>query len=120
MALLVGGDARVAVHEPRHELALAQQIEQEVRGDDPERPLESHVVDRHEIDLRRAIARLAQELLVRLHQGPVEDLPEGLAEHLACSRHVRCDGCGVGDDLVLEARVELHVPDLVHQLGREE
>ena len=91
-----------------------------MRGGQAEGALDDHVVDRHEVDLRLAVARLAREPGVRVHQRLVEDLAERIAEHLARARDVGGDRRGIGDHLVLEAGVELHVPDLVDELRREE
>ena len=66
----------VAVHEPGQHAALAQEVEQEVRGGDPERSLDDHVVDRHEVDLRLAVARVAAQPVVGVDERLVEDLPE--------------------------------------------
>ena len=55
-----------------------------------------------------------------LDERLVEDAPEGGAELLARPRHVGGDRGGIGDDLVLEARVELQVARLVDLLGGEE
>ena len=50
----------------------------------------------------------------------VEDRPEGRRDLLAGALDVGGDERGLRDDLVLEARVELHVPRLVDLLGRQE
>ena len=50
----------------------------------------------------------------------VEDRPERGRDLLAGALDVRGDQRGLGDDLVLEARVELHVPGLVDLLGGQE
>ena len=81
-----------------------------------ERSLDDHVVDGDEVDLRLAVARVAPQPVVGVHERLVEHLANGLAEHLASARDVRADRGRVGDDLVLEARVELHVPHLVDEL----
>ena len=120
VALLVGRDPPVAVREAREQLPLREQVEQEVGGDDAQGPLEDHVVDRHEVDLGLAIAGIEAEPVVGLHQSLVEDVLERLAQNLARPRHVRGDRPGIRDHLVLEAGVELHVPDLVDELRREE
>jgi hypothetical protein len=53
-------------------------------------------------------------------QRVVEDPPEGLAEQLAGPGDVVADRRRIGDDLVLKPGIELHVSDLVDELGREE
>jgi hypothetical protein len=110
---------RVAVRETGQELALLQEVEQEVRGRDAERALDDHVVDRHEVDLGLAVVRLAPQAVVGFHERLVEDLAEGVAQQLAGARHVRADRRRVGHHLVLEARVELHVAVLVNELRGE-
>ena len=56
-------------------------------GGDPERALDDHVVDRDEVHLGLAVAGLAPQAVVRLHERLVEDLAERLAQHLAGARH---------------------------------
>jgi hypothetical protein len=90
-----------------------------VRGRDAERALDDHVVDRHEVDLGLAVARLAPQAVVSLHERLVEDPAKRLAEHLPGAGHVGGDRGRVGHNLVLEAGVELHVAVLVDQLRGE-
>ncbi len=61
-----------------------------------------------------------QQRVVGLHERHVEDVAEGVGDLLARAAHVVGDGGGIGDHLVLEARVELHVARLVDLLGGEE
>ena len=70
--------------------------------------------------LASASAGVGDEPLVRLDQGHVEDRAEGGRDLLAGALDVGGDRRRVGDDLVLEARVELHVAGLVDLLGGEE
>ena len=88
--------------------------------DQPQGALDDHVVDGHEVDLRGPVARFAAKPLVGSDQGLVEDAAKRLAEHRAGALNVGGDRRGVGDHLVLEAGVELHVTHLVDQLGRQE
>ena len=57
---------------------------------------------------------------MRLDEALIEDGREGGRELLTRAGDVVGDRGGVGDDLVLEPRVELHVARLVDLLGREE
>jgi hypothetical protein len=57
---------------------------------------------------------------VRLYQRLVEDRLKSGGEQLPGARDVLGDRRRVGDNLVLVARVELHVPRLVHLLRGEE
>ena len=57
---------------------------------------------------------------MRVHQRFVEDLPEGVGELFARALDVRRDHLRLGDHLIAEARVELHVAGLVDLLGCQE
>src|SRR5436189_26731 len=72
VALLVGVDTAVALGEARQEVALAEEVEREVRGRDAESALDDHVVDGHEVHLRSPVARLPAESLVRVDERLVE------------------------------------------------
>ncbi len=119
MALLVGGDQAVSLGEAGEQLTLAKEVEDEVGCGEPERPLDDHVVDRHEADLGLAVAGVEPQPVVGLDERLVEDLLEGITEHLPGARDMGGDRGRVGDHLVLEASVELHVADLVDQLRRQ-
>src|SRR5206468_1684711 len=68
VALLVGVDAPIALDEPRQQIAVAQELEREMGGGDPERALDDHVVDRHEVDLRGPVAWLSAQPVVCLDE----------------------------------------------------
>jgi len=78
------------------------------------------VVDRHERDLRGAISGVGEEAFVGGDELVVKDHPEGGRDLLAGALDVRGDAGRLCDDLILEARVELHVPGLVDLLGGQE
>ncbi|HEY3020549.1 MAG TPA: hypothetical protein VGJ32_10170 [Solirubrobacteraceae bacterium] len=71
-------------------------------------------------DLRRAVAGVGDQAVVRGDEPLVEDRAEGRRDLLARPRDVGGDLAGLVDYLVLEARVELHVARLVDLLGGEE
>ena len=78
------------------------------------------MVERHEADLRREVARVGHEPRVGLDQRDVEDRPKRVGHLVACALDMRADRRRLCDHLVLEARVELHVACLVDLLRREE
>ena len=65
-------------------------------------------------------AGFVDQLLVGLDQCHIEDRPERGRDLLAGAPDVGADRRRVGDDLILEAGVELHVAGLVDLLGGEE
>src|SRR4029079_17988678 len=102
MCVVIVGDSRVAVDEAREEIALAEQVEQEVGGDEAEGSLEDHVVDRHEVDLCLPVCRIAKKSIVGLDQGLVEDLLERFAEDLPGAGDMGGDRRRISDHLVLK------------------
>ena len=86
----------------------------------PERALEDQVVDRDEADLRRGVGGLATSRSWASTSASSKIVPEGRRDLRPGALDVGGDRRRVGDDLVLEARVELHVARLVDLLGREE
>src|SRR6202035_1931701 len=84
-----------------------------------ERRLEYQVVDGHERDLGCQVAGIGEETFVSRDELVVEDRPEGGRDLLAGALDVRGNPSGLRYDLVLEARVELHVSGLVDLLGGE-
>src|SRR3954453_6544224 len=120
VALLVVVDAAVAVDEAGQQAFALEVAGDEAEGGEPERALDDEVVGGDEGDLGRGVPAVGDESVVGLHEPFVEDGGEGGGEPLAGAGDVRGDGGGVGDDLVLEARVELHVARLVDLLGGEE
>src|ERR1035437_2856792 len=55
-----------------------------------------------------------------LTRAPTKISRKGGLENLACPGYVAGDGAGIRDHLALEARVELHVADLIDELAGEE
>ena len=78
------------------------------------------MVESHDPNRRRQIRRRQDELLVGLNECVVEELPKRIGDALAPAGHVRGDQRRVGDHLILEPGIELHVPRLVDLLCREE
>ena len=111
---------RVALHEARQQALALEVARDEPERGEAERALDHHVVGGHEVDLGAGVAGVRDEPLVRLDQRLVEDLAERGRELLAGAGDVRADRLRIGDHLVLEARVELHVARLVDLLGGEE
>ena len=120
VALLVVVDLRVAVDESRQQALAFQVAGDEVERGEAEGPLEDQVVEGDEADLCLGVGGIGDEPLVGLDQGDVEDRPKGRRDLLAGALDVGGDRRRVGDDLVLEAGVELHVARLVDLLGGEE
>ena len=82
--------------------------------------LEDLVVDRDEADLGRLVGGRGDQLIVRVDQVLVEDHAERVRHLLARALDVGGHRGGLGDHLVLEARVELHVAGLVDLLRGQE
>ena len=120
VALLVVVDLRVALDEAGQQLLSLEVAGDEIEGGQPERALDDHVVGGDEVDLGAGVRRLGHESLVRLNQRLVEDRRERGRELLARPCDVLADRLRIRDHLVLEARVELHVPRLVHLLRGQE
>src|SRR4051794_31704791 len=120
VARLVVVDERVAVDETAEEVVLAQVVGDELERRQAERALEDLVVERDEADLRGEVAGRGDQLFVVTDEDLVEDLAEGVGDALAGAVDVGGDDLRLADDLVLEARVELHVARLVDLLGGEE
>ena len=118
--LLVVMDLRIPVHEATEQSHPLEVAGDEVERGEAQRALDHHVVGRDEGDLRVRVPRLGHEPLVRLDQGLVEDRGERRRELFARAGHVLADRPGIGNHLVLIARVELHVARLVHLLGGQE
>src|SRR3954452_10880429 len=117
---LVVMDLRIALDETGQQTVLVEVVGDELEARQSERAFEHEVVERDEADLRGQVAGIDEQLLMRLDECDVEDLAEGVADALAGPRHMRTDLGRRRDDLVLEPRVELHVPRLVDLLGRQE
>jgi hypothetical protein len=113
-------DLRVALDEAGQQVVGAEVVGNELEGGEAERAFEYEVVERHEPDFGREVAGSADELLVGVHERDVEDLAERGGDAPARAFDVVVDEIRCGDDLVLEARVELHVARFVDLLGGEE
>ena len=77
------------------------------------------MVDGDEIDLRLPVPGLTHEALVDSYKGAVKDLTERRLEEFAGPGHVASNGPRIRNHLALEARIELHVADLVDELSRD-
>ena len=119
VAVLVVVDARVSLAKAREQTLALEHARRELEGRQPQRPLQDLVVDRDEGDLRRDVARIGDEALVRGDEPVVEERAKGVGDLRAGAGHVLGDHRRPRDD-VLKARVELHVACLVDLLGGEE
>jgi hypothetical protein len=114
---LVVVDLRVALDEAGKKALFGQIVRRELEGGQAEGALEDQVVERHEGDLGRLALWLGDESLVELHKGPVEEPLKSGRDVLAATLDVGGDQIGLGDHLVAEAGIELHVAGLVDLLG---
>src|ERR1039458_6236852 len=110
----------VASDKSRQQTLALKEACRELERRQAERSLKDQMVDRHERDLRGAIAGIGKEAIVGGDKLVVKDRLEGRRDLLTGTLDVRGDNRRLGDDLVLEARVELHVPGLVDLLGGQE
>ena len=99
---------------------LVEVVADELERGQSQRALDDLVVQRDEADLGAEIARICEELLVRVNESDVEDLAESVRHLLPGALDVGGDPRRRGDDLILVARVELHVPRFVDLLGGQE
>ena len=111
-------DLRIPLHEPGQQSLPLQELGRELKRRQPKRRFEHKVVERHEPDLRRQVPWSRYQLLVRVHQRLIKDLPKCVRDALAPTSHVLRDPRRVCDHLVLKAGIELHVPRLIDLLGR--
>ena len=85
-----------------------------------ERPLDDHVVEHDEVDLRLEVARVGEQALGRLDEVDVEELDERLVDVAARPLEAVLERAVALEDLGVEAVEELRVAHLVDLLGREE
>ena len=113
-------DLRVAVHKTGQQLLAFEIAGDEIERGEAEGSLEDQVVEGDETDLGLGIGGVGEQLLMGLDQSDVEDRPKGRRDLLSSTLDVGGDRGRVGDHLVLEASVELHVARLIDLLGRQE
>ena len=118
--MLVAGDVREALLEPRQQLLLLVVVEHEVLAGQRQRALDDHVVGDYEVDLGLHVTGVCDQPPAGLDEVIVEELDEGVGHVLAR------EGQAVADERVVEphdlaevAVEELHVPRLVDLLGGE-
>ena len=81
--VLVLGDLQEALEAAREDVLLLEVVLDEELPGQREGPLDDHVVQRHEVDLRLDVARVGEQAVLRLDEVAVEELDERVADVVA-------------------------------------